>query len=79
MKSEEAHGILVGFTLTSRVPWLTHVICSCFTAPPSCFGLSEAGDGTDELPRATLMKGSLNSGYIAANVSFSFFVFSLFI
>lgn len=48
VKSEEAHGVFLGFTLTSRFPWLTLVICSCFTAP--VLSWAEAGGGTDELP-----------------------------
>ena len=33
LKSQEAHGIFLGFTLTSRFPQLTLVICPCFTTP----------------------------------------------
>lgn len=49
MKSEEAHGIFLGFTLISRFPQLTLVVWSCFTAP--VLSWAKAGGGTDELPK----------------------------
>lgn len=69
VNSREAHGISLDFTLTSRVPWLTLVICCYFTAPV-LLGLRLVA-ALMSSQRLAIVEGSWS--YIAANVSLSFY------
>ena len=73
--SQKKHVASLGFTLTPGIPWLTVAICSYFAAftLPS----AEGGGRAKEFPKAGCARGSLSC--VATNVSFSIFIYSLFI